>query len=101
MKRYSTCQHDTSSPCENCSLSSYGRDCHGAPVNQLAYLRQASGLTQKQLADAIGKSPLYISKLERGERSISGIALATAVAIADALQIADIRDLLQGEMVWQ
>lgn len=34
-------------------------------------LRQSKGLTQAQLAEAIGVSPTFISRVERGEKSMS------------------------------
>lgn len=94
MKRYPDCQNEGCSDCAACSLSNYGRDCHNNPCNQLAYLRAKAGLTQAQLAQKTGKHVMYISKLERGDRQISGISLETAIAIADALGVDDLRELL-------
>lgn len=46
--------------------------------------REARGLTQQQLADAIGRDKSVLSKLERG---LSGITSATLAALADAFQV--------------
>lgn len=91
--RYPDCQR-TDGDCSVCALSSYGRDCHNAPVNQLAYLRQRRGLTQQQLADKTEILQPHIARLESGERAIAKLQLTTAVKIADALGIANLRDLL-------
>lgn len=95
MKRYPECIQSIVSDCSTCSLSSYGRDCRNAPANQLAYMRSRSGLTQQQLADRIGVTVPYLSKLETGERTINNVRLSSAVAIADALGITDVRLLMQ------
>lgn len=94
MKRYQDCQNEGCSDCAACSLSNYGRDCRNNPCNQLAYLRTKAGLTQAQLAQKTGKHVMYISKLERGDRHISGISLETAIALADALGVDDLRELM-------
>ena len=95
MKRYPDCQFENGSDCASCSCSSYGRDCRNAPANQLAYMRTRAGLTQQQLADRIGVTVPYLSKLETGERTINNVRLSSAVSIADALGITDVRLLMQ------
>lgn len=54
---------------------------------KLARLRKERKLTQNQLAEKAGVYPLIISKLERGERSVSNLRLSSALALADALQV--------------
>lgn len=94
MKRYSDCQFSDGSDCAACSLSSYGRDCHGNPCHPLAYARTRAGLTQAKLAAQIGKAVMYISKIENDRLSINNIAVETAVKIADACGC-DVRELLK------
>lgn len=52
--------------------------------------RHASGLTQVQLADALGRPQSFVSKYERGERRLDFVEV---VEIADVLQ-ADLGDLV-------
>ena len=92
MRHY--CTQPNPDGCDACSMSNYGHDCQNNPTNQLAYLRAEAGLTQRQLADAANLPVTTISRLERGERSISGVSLKIAISIADALGVANLRDLL-------
>lgn len=46
--------------------------------------RQAKGWTQERLADAIGSTPSYIGRLERGEQNVK---LQTIEKIAEALEV--------------
>ncbi|GIP17405.1 hypothetical protein J40TS1_30470 [Paenibacillus montaniterrae] len=46
--------------------------------------RQSKGLTQERLAEAIGSTPSYIGRLERGEQNVK---IQTIEKIADALEI--------------
>ncbi len=48
---------------------------HKKIVNQLKKARLESGLDQKQVADKLGKSQSYISKIESGQRRIDLIQL--------------------------
>jgi len=50
--------------------------------NWLIAIRKARGLTQIQLADAVGMSPSYIALIETGERKVP---VWTAKKIAAAL----------------
>ncbi|MGE0408744.1 MAG: helix-turn-helix domain-containing protein [Amphiplicatus sp.] len=52
-----------------------------AGENPIAAIRRERGLTQAELAAKAGFSPIYISKLERGERPLSDDA-ADAIALA-------------------
>lgn len=100
MKRYPDCQFENESDCAACSCSSYGKDCHGAPANQLAYMRTRAGMTQQQLSQKTGLTITYLSKLETGDRTINNVRLSSAVKIADALGITDVRlmmDPIQAE----
>lgn len=84
--RYPDCQRDGRS-CEGCSLSSYNRDCHNNPINQLAYLRTVAGLTQGQLAESSGIIQGNLSRLETGGRNIGSVSLRVATRIAAALGV--------------
>ena len=72
----------------------YGKDCHGAPTNQLAYMRIRAGMTQQQLSQKTGLTITYLSKLETGDRTINNVRLSSAVKIADALGIIDVRIMM-------
>ena len=52
--------------------------------------RKKSGMTQKKLAEAVGLTDQYISKIERGDTAVT---LQTISAIADALAV-DISSLM-------
>lgn len=52
--------------------------------NQIRKARERSGLTQEQFAEAIDKSPQFISDLERG---LSGISLETLKKICETFQV--------------
>lgn len=53
-------------------------------ASSVKVLREHRGLTQKQLAQAAGLNPVYLSQIERGERTGS---LATLSALAKALNV--------------
>ena len=46
-------------------------------LEQLAALRQKSGVTQVELAQRLGQSQSFISKVERGDRRLDVIQLRT------------------------
>ncbi len=52
--------------------------------DNLAKYRNAAGLTQAQLADMVGVTPAFISRVERGQKSMK---LSTLIAVAQSLQI--------------
>lgn len=91
-QRYQDCQR-ADGDCSACALSSYGRDCHNAPANQLAYLRNHAGLTQQALADKSGINIRQIQRVENGTSSAGNITLKNAVALAGALGI-DVKELM-------
>ena len=95
MKRYPDCQMGGRGDCSACSLSSYGRDCHNNPVNQLAYLRGVAGLSQGDLSKATGINTQMISRIERGERLMKNTTLETCIKLADALGVTDLRELVR------
>lgn len=92
MLRYPDCMR-ADGDCAACSLSSYGKDCHGGPASKLVWLRKRADLTQTALADRIGVAQSWVTKLERGEVNPENITLKKAIALADALAV-DVRELL-------
>jgi len=92
--RYPACQMGERSDCSACSLSSYGRDCHNNPANQLAYLRTEAHLSQSALAKSSGVNIRQIQRIENGEGKMENVTLKNAIALADALSIQDLRELL-------
>ena len=60
---------------------------------RLSDIRQAKGLTQKELADKLGMSYSYLSKLESGKVNVS---LATLRKLAKALKVR-VADLVADE----
>ena len=55
------------------------------------------GVSQKSLAKAAGISTAYMWKLASGEKDFSRVSLALALKIADALEITDLRELVEYE----
>jgi len=62
--------------------------------NNFPSLRTSAGLTQQQLADKACINIRMVQHLERGDRLIENTTLKTAIALADALKIKDLRELL-------
>ena len=58
--------------------------------NPVKVYRNFRGLTQQQLAESVGINPVYLSQIERGERTGAAKTLA---AIARSLQV-DLDDLV-------
>lgn len=50
-------------------------------------LRQAAGLTQKQLAEASGVNPRQIRRVEIGEAEAGNLTAKNLIALADALGV--------------
>ena len=84
--RYADCQREDGN-CELCSLSSYGKDCQGAPANRVAYLRKLAGITQTELASRTGFTKQWLSRLETGALSAANITLGKAVILARELGV--------------
>lgn len=61
----------------------------------LAALRKSKHLTQRELAAQAHVSYVSIANIERGARDASDMTLGTAVRLADALKIRDLRKLLE------
>lgn len=51
-------------------------------------------MTVQQLADAIGISRGNICDIEKGRRQIGNLTLNTAIKLADALEVDDLKRLL-------
>ena len=51
-------------------------------------------MTQQQLSQKTGLTITYLSKLETGDRTINNVRLSSAVKIADALGITDLRMMM-------
>lgn len=66
---------------------------------RLATIRTERGLSQKELADAIGVTKQYISNLESGYRNINRIAFKTGVQIGQALSIDNMAELLEDDPI--
>lgn len=63
----------------------------------LKELRMKRGLTQRELAEKVGMSHGTIGNLESGIRPVSGLTLATAIKLCDALRVANPRKLLDSD----
>lgn len=86
MKKYPDCENKERN-CFECSLSSYGRDCHNNKINKLSVYRAQSGITQVQLAEMSGVNERQIKRYESGSSDLGNMTLRNAVAIAKALGI--------------
>lgn len=65
---------------------------------KLIELRQAAGMTQAQLAEAVGRVQPYIGKIECGTTDINNITLGSAYKLAHVLGC-QIEDLVDKEKV--
>ena len=54
-------------------------------MTNIKRLREAAGLSQSQLADRAGISKRTLQEYEQGRKNVNGMALETAVKLADAL----------------
>lgn len=52
--------------------------------SRIKYIRTQEGLSQEELAEFADVSPVYISNVERGEKSVS---LKVIIAVANALNV--------------
>lgn len=57
------------------------------PPSPLAARRIALGLTQRQLAERIGRVPQYVQKLEYGTIELKNITFERAAQLAAALEL--------------
>ncbi|MDR5730685.1 MAG: helix-turn-helix transcriptional regulator [Terriglobia bacterium] len=48
-------------------------------ISKLVELRRAAGMTQRDLAAAIGKPPSFVAKIERGERRLDVVEFVAVV----------------------
>lgn len=53
---------------------------------RIVYFRKIKGLTQEQLADEVGISPQYLSRIENGSYPKS-VSLSTLMRIAQKLEV--------------
>lgn len=60
----------------------------------LKEIRKSRGLTQTQLAKASGLNPVQIARWESGAKPIENMTLRNAIRLGDALQVDQLRDLL-------
>lgn len=90
--RYLDCQRADGN-CSACSLSNYNRDCHNAPINNLAYYRFVAGLSQSQLADQADISVRVLQNYEQGVRDLSKASAITVLRIAKAIGVT-VEDLI-------
>ena len=79
--------------CADCSLTSYGKDCHGARITALEWYRRLSGMTIKYLSETSGVSVRQIQSVERGERSIANMTVRNVLSLADAMGV-EVSDLI-------
>ncbi|MDY5367688.1 DNA (cytosine-5-)-methyltransferase [Bifidobacterium sp.] len=66
---------------------------------KLTVVRMQRGLTQKELAEAVGVPTQYISNLESGYRNINRIAFKTGVQIGKVLSVKDMDELLEDDPI--
>ena len=83
-KKYPDCEK-TDGLCGVCSLSSYGKDCHGNNISPLLYQRSLSTMTLTALSEKSGVNIRQLQKYESGEYSSGNMTLRTAVALSKVL----------------
>lgn len=72
-----------------------------AAIAELASARRASGLTQRAIADRLGKPPSYIAKIEVCERRldiVEFIAIARAIGTDEADLLRTIAAAIPGKL---
>ena len=57
---------------------------YGSIGDRIRYIRTQKGMSQEELAEFADVSPVYISNVERGEKSVS---LKVVIAVANALNV--------------
>lgn len=65
-------------------------------TTNLAKIRTARGLSQRQLATLSGIHQVVIARIESGDKPFSRLHVATALALADALEV-DVHELVDAE----
>ena len=63
-------------------------------TSRLVELRTQAGISQGTLSKISGLHVMKISKIERGVTKMENVTLRTAISLADALGIVDLRELL-------
>ncbi|MCI1936195.1 MAG: helix-turn-helix transcriptional regulator [Bifidobacteriaceae bacterium] len=63
-------------------------------TSRLRSLREKRGMSQNALAMKSGIAANRISDTETGRRDILNISLGTAIKLADALEVKDLRELV-------
>lgn len=61
---------------------------------RISYLRSRARISQGTLSKESGVNVMTISKLERGVAKMENLTLKNAIALADALGVQDLRELL-------
>lgn len=92
MKKYPECQRNDGL-CGICSLSSFGKDCHGKEVNKLLYLRSQMNMTQGELAEKSGVNIRQIQRYESGSSELGNMTVKNAIAICNILEC-EVKDLI-------
>ena len=86
-RKYGDCIREDGN-CAECSLVSYGMDCHGKQISKLEWVRRAKGLGIKELAELAGISSYQkLQRIESGEIEAGNLSARVLLAIADALEI--------------
>ena len=65
-------------------------------TTNLAKIRTARGLSQRQLSALSGIHQVVIARIESGSKSFNRLHVATALALADALEV-DVHELVDPE----
>lgn len=91
-RKYGDCIREDGN-CVECSLVSYGMDCHGKRISKLEWTRRAQGFSIKELAERAGTNYHKIQKIESGEIKVENLTARVLLALADALEV-DPHDLI-------
>lgn len=91
-RKYGDCQRQDGN-CTLCPLVTQGLDCHGRTISRLEWVRLASGMGQKELAEQSGVNVRYIQNVEYGRGEAGNMTARNLLAIADTLGV-DARDLI-------